>query len=107
MVGLRRAKSGSLHIFEVKVSQPCLTLCNSMDYTVLGILQARILEWVALPFSRGSSQSRGQTQASCIAGRFLGSSKDLFGTLTPAYSRYSTKEKVPGLDSEISNTNSN
>ena len=35
------------------------------------ILQARILEWVALPFSRGSSQPRDQTQVSCIAGRFF------------------------------------
>ena len=39
-----------------------------MDYTVHGILQARILEWVAIPFSRGSSQPRDQTQVSCIAG---------------------------------------
>ena len=37
---------------KVKVTQSCLTLCNPMDYTVLGILQARILEWVAFPFSR-------------------------------------------------------
>ena len=36
-----------------------------------GILQARILEWVAFPFSRGSSQPRDQTQVSHIAGRFL------------------------------------
>ena len=42
-----------------------------MDYTVHGILQARILEWVAFPFSRGSSQSRDQTQVSRIAGRFF------------------------------------
>ena len=41
---------------KVKVAQSCLTLCNPMDYTVHGILQARILEWVAVPFSRGSSQ---------------------------------------------------
>ena len=40
-------------------------------YTVHGILQARILEWVAAPFSRGSSQSRDQTQVSHIAGRFF------------------------------------
>ena len=40
---------------KVKVSQLCLTLCEPMDYTVCGILQARILEWVAVPFSRGSS----------------------------------------------------
>ena len=43
---------------KVKVAQLSLTLCNPMDYTVHGILQARILEWVAFPFSRGSSQSR-------------------------------------------------
>ena len=36
----------------MKVAQLCLTLCNPMDYTVHGILQARILEWVAFPFSR-------------------------------------------------------
>ena len=40
---------------EVKVAQSCLTLCDPMDYAVHGILQARILEWVAFPFSRGSS----------------------------------------------------
>ena len=48
--------------------QSCLTLCDPMDYTVYGILQARILEWVAFPFSRGSSQPRDWTQVSCIAG---------------------------------------
>ena len=41
------------------------------DYTVHGILQARILVWVAFLFSRGSSQPRDQTQVSCIAGRFV------------------------------------
>ena len=40
-----------------------------MEYTVHGILQARILEWVAFPFSRGSSQPRDQTQVPRIAGR--------------------------------------
>ena len=39
----------------VKVTQLCPTLCNPIDYTVHGILQARILEWVAFPFSRGSN----------------------------------------------------
>ena len=43
---------------KVKVTQLCPTLCDSMDYTVHGILQARILKWVAFPFSRGSSQPR-------------------------------------------------
>ena len=42
-----------------------------MDYTVHGILQARILEWVVFSFSRGSSQPRDQTQVSWIAGRFF------------------------------------
>ena len=37
----------------------------------IGILQARILEWVAVPFSRGSSEPRDQTQVSCVAGRFF------------------------------------
>ena len=40
---------------KVKVTQSCPALCDPMDYTVQGILQARILEWVAIPFSRGSS----------------------------------------------------
>ena len=48
-----------------------LTLCDPIDYTVHGILLARILEWVTVPFSRGSSQPRDQTQVSCIAGRFF------------------------------------
>ena len=55
----------------VKVAQSCPTLCNHMDYTVHGILQAIILEWVAIPSSRGSSQPRDRTQVPCIAGRFF------------------------------------
>ena len=54
-----------------KVTQLCPTLCDSMDYRAHGILQARILEWVAFPFSRGSSQPRDRTQVSHIAGGFL------------------------------------
>ena len=42
----------------VEFAQLCLTLCDPMDYTVHGILQARVLEWIAFPFSRGSSQPR-------------------------------------------------
>ena len=56
---------------EVEVTQSCLTLCDPMGYTVHGILQARILEWVAFPFSRGSSQPRDKTQVSHSAGRFF------------------------------------
>ena len=47
------------------------TLCNPMNYRVRGIFQARILEWVAIPFSRGSSQPRDRTQVSHNAGRFF------------------------------------
>ena len=47
---------------EVKVIQSCPTLCDPMDCTTHGILQARILEWVAFPFSRGPPQPRDWTQ---------------------------------------------
>ena len=59
------------------VAELCLTLCTPMNYTAdqvpsdHGILQARILEWVAISFSRGSSQPRDRTWVSCVAGRFL------------------------------------
>ena len=56
---------------KVKVAQLCPTLCDPMDYTVHGILQARILEWVAFPFCRGSSQPRDWTQISRNAGGFF------------------------------------
>ena len=56
---------------KVKVIQLCLTLCDPIDYIVHGILQARILEWVAFPFSRGSSQPRDRTQVSLIADGFF------------------------------------
>ena len=48
--------------FLVKVFQSCPTLCDPMNYTVHGVFQARILEWVAVPFSRGSSRPRNQTR---------------------------------------------
>ena len=51
---------------KVKVSQLCPALCDLMYYIVHGILQARVLEWVALPFSRGSSEPRDWTQVSHI-----------------------------------------
>ena len=54
---------------KVKVAQSCPKLCDPMDCTVHGTLQARILEWIAIPFSRGSSQPRDQTQVSHIADR--------------------------------------
>ena len=55
----------------VKVAQSCLTLRNPMHYTVHGILQARRLEWVAIPFSRASSQPKDRTHVSHIAGGFF------------------------------------
>ena len=45
--------------------------CDTMDYTVHGILQTRILGWVAFPFSKGSFQPRDWTQVSCITGGFF------------------------------------
>ena len=58
----------------VLATQSCLTICDPMDCSppgssVHGIPQARILEWVAMPFSRGSSQPRDRTRVSCTAGR--------------------------------------
>ena len=58
------------------VAQSCPALCHCLDcsppgFSVHGILQARILEWVAIHVSRGSSQPKGRTQVSCIAGRFF------------------------------------
>ena len=65
-------------IGNVKVlgAQSCLTLCNPMDcslpgFSVFGILRVRILEWVAIQFSRASSWPRDQTWVSCTAGRFF------------------------------------
>ena len=57
-------------------TQSCPTLCDPMDFSppgssVHGVLQARILEWVAISFSRGSSQPRDQTRVSRVAGRFF------------------------------------
>ena len=67
---------------EVKVTQSYSTLCDPMDYTVRVYMVymnyslwrdciARILEWVAFPFSRGSFQPRDRTQVSSVAGRFF------------------------------------
>ena len=60
----------------IQSHQSCLTLCDPMDHSppgssVHGIFQAKILWWVAIPFSRGSSQPGDETWVSCIAGRFF------------------------------------
>ena len=61
---------------ESEVTQSCLVLCDPMDCSppgssVHGILQARTLQWVAMPSSQGSSRPRDWTPVSCIAGEFL------------------------------------
>ena len=61
---------------KVKVAQSCLTLPTPWTIACqtslsMGFFQAIILEWVAIPFSRGSSQSRDQTWVSCMAGRYF------------------------------------
>ena len=60
------SRVGPLSASEVNESRSVVS-----DYTVRGILQARILEWVAFPFSRGSSQPRDRTQVSRIMSRFF------------------------------------
>ena len=66
----------SILFTRVSVAQSCPTLCDPMNcsppgFSVHGMVQARILEWVAIPLSRGSSQPRDQTLVSCIAGRLF------------------------------------
>ena len=72
----------------VIVAQLCLILCDPMDYSppsssVHGISQAKILEWVAIAFSRGSSQPRDQTWVPCIRDRFFIISATNYGTNDP------------------------
>ena len=72
----RQGQSPTCLKAKVLVAQSCPTLCDPIDCdplgsSVHGILQARILEWVAIPFSRGSPQPRNQIRVSCIAGRFF------------------------------------
>ena len=77
----------------VLVNQACPTLCDPMNsgppgVFARGILQATILEWVAIPFSRGSSQTRDQSWVSLTAGRFLIPSE-------PPYSVIKKNETLP------------
>ena len=62
------------HMKWSEVAQSCPTLCDSMNcslpsFSIHGLFQARVLEWTAISFSRGSSQPRDRTWVSCIAGR--------------------------------------
>ena len=85
-----------------KSLQSCLTLCDPMDWSlpdpsVHGILQAGILEWVALPSSRGSSQPRDQTQVSCISGRFF----TVWATREPIMSCHCNHSQVLDLEALV------
>ena len=73
---LRQFPRAHFNLVLVLATLSCTTLCDPMDCSlpgssIHGILQARILEWVAIPFYRGSSQPRDGTWVSCIAGRFF------------------------------------
>ena len=85
-----------------KSLQSCLILCDPMDWSlpdpsVHGILQAGILEWVALPSSRGSSQPRDQTQVSCISGRFF----TVWATREPIMSCHCNHSQVLDLEALV------
>ena len=72
--GMNTNEIAFIGLSQSEVAQSCPTLCNPMDcsllgFSVHGIFQARVLEWVAISFSRGSSWPRDRTQVSCIAGR--------------------------------------
>ena len=76
-------------VSEVKVSQLCPTVCDPMDHTVCGILQATILEWVGFPFSRGSSQPRDGTQQILYQLSHQGNPRILEWVAYPFFSRSS------------------
>ena len=87
---------------QVKEAQLCPTLCDLRDYTVHGILQARILEWAAFPFSRGSSGPRNRTRVFCTAGGFFtktGKEKDYEdirkGEVNPCNSDWTQTQSKP------------
>ena len=77
---------------ELNWKPSCPILCDPRDYStsgtcIHGIIQARILEVVTIPFSRGSFQSRNQTRVSCIAGRFVTTWTTRGGFQTPRKER--------------------
>ena len=95
-----------------------VTLCDPMDCSppdssVYGILQARILEWVAIPFSKVSSQPRNWTQVFCIAGRFFTiwatreASSIVYACVIDERSNKSAVKESKGSQSKISKQKSN
>ena len=103
MYTVYKVKVYTIYKVKMKVAKSCLTLCDPMDYTVHEILQARILEWVAFSFSRGSSQTRDWTQISFIAGGFFTSwatreaQEDWVGSLSFLQRIFPTQESNQGL----------
>ena len=74
--GQPHTNSAALTVLACSVAQSCLTLCDPMDCSppgssVHGVFPTRILEWIAIPFSRGSSWPRDRSPVSCIAGGFF------------------------------------
>ena len=98
-----KKKRTEVFCVKVKVAQSCPTLCDPMDNRVHGILQARILEWVAFPFSRGSSQprikSRSPTlQADSLPAELPGKPKNTgVGSLSFLQGIFPTQESNRGL----------
>ena len=88
-----------LHASLFRSPQSCPTLCNPIGYTVSEILQARILERVAFPFSRGPSQPRDQTQVSGTAGRSFTSWATREALRSPSLGQ---KAVLPSQDSTFS-----
>ena len=80
---------------KVLVPQSSPILCNPMDWSppgssIHGISQTRMLDWVAISFSRGYSQSSDQTQVSCISGRFF----TIWATREATHHEYISREKL-------------
>ena len=86
----------NLQYVNMKVTQSRPTLCNSMDYTIHGILQARTVKWIAVPFSRGSSSPRNQTQDSHTAGGFFTSWATREAQRGPKWRQSHPTRKRPG-----------
>ena len=78
----------------MKVAHSCLTFCDPMDYTIHGFLQAKILEWVAFPFSRGSFQV-DRTQGSHIVGGFFTIWARILGWVAYTFSSRSSRPRNP------------
>ena len=99
---------GSTHILESEreVTQSCPTLCDPMDCSLPGsslhgILQARVLEWVAISFSGGSSGHRDRTQVFCIPGRRFNLWATREGHTHPYQMIYQRKERRVGSDLNV------